>query len=86
MEKTEEALKAREKDLIARIEKGAKVLTKSFMVAVDRSDTRRNVKWKEVAVNVWNLFGRNGAAEAEKVMEATKPDVYPKLVISVKPG
>lgn len=74
----EKDVKKQETDLIARIEGGAKVDVKSFIVNIDRSFKRRVVAWKDEFVKLL------GQAKADEVTEATAETVYPKLVITAK--
>lgn len=77
-EELEKQVKSTEKDLLARIEAGAKVNSKIFSVAIDRSYVRRIVAWKE------EFVARLGQAVADKVIENTKDTVYPRLIVSEK--
>lgn len=77
-EAMEKDVKAREAEIIARMDAGAKVDSNAFDVAVDRSTTRRTPAWKEEFVK------RLGQAEAEAVVQSTPEKVYPKLVVSAR--
>lgn len=70
-----------EADMIARLDAGAKVDSREFAVVVDRSQSRRNVKWRDVIRDLWASLKRNPDAEEEKVKDATEPTVYPHVAI-----
>lgn len=82
LEILENDLKARERDLIHRLDAGAKVLSKVYRAAVDRSDTRRNVGWKDIAAGLWRKLGQDPRLEAEKLLATVEPTVYAHLVVS----
>jgi hypothetical protein len=77
-----EALKksvdAQEKELLAKLQDGAKVDSATYQLSVDRSQTRTNIKWKEA------FIARVGQAAADKLAESTPATVYPHIVVNVK--
>jgi len=64
-----------EQSVRARLEAGS-VVVAGFFKALLKVIERRNVSWKSVVVRV------KGQQYADRVLAATKPDVYTTLVIS----
>lgn len=84
-EKLEKHMRAWNANLIERFEAGAKVESKVFTVAVDRSFTRRVVEWKDKYVELAVKFLGVGAKEAaQSVLDSTEPTEYPRIAISKK--
>jgi len=79
-----ELVKAREADLIARLEAGAKIDSKRFTAVVDRSEQRRLTPWKEVARSLWEQMKLDPDVMESKTKKLTVPTVYPHVVVTEK--
>lgn len=84
--KLEELVKARELDLIARLDAGAEVDSERLTAVVDRSEERRIIPWKEVARSLWKQLKLDPDVMETRTKDLTKPNIYPHVVVTERKG
>ena len=81
-EAAEKDIKAREVDLVSRLQANAKVKTNLFLVAIKEVVGARRPAWKDLWREAVTKLGLNADAEEQKVLDSIKPPPSYQLVIT----